>query len=121
MYQVSFVDSHVYGERRDVPQQDGDQLLRNLSSLLNKYYPNGVFNVDETALNYRCLLERTLETNHNAASGRQLSKDRVTVHLGDNMTGKMLLPQVIGRYKSPRCLSGIESTASMFLQTCRVV
>ncbi|XP_064475752.1 tigger transposable element-derived protein 4-like [Ornithodoros turicata] len=75
-----------------------------MKKLLEEYEPANVYNVDEIALYYQLLLEKTLTFAGDTCTGSKHSKLRVTVLVGANMTGTDKLKLlVIGKAKSPRC------------------
>lgn len=80
-----------------------------LPTLISGYEHGDVFNADETALYYKQLPERTLNVKTTSVSGGKRSKERVTLLLCGSMAGEKLTPLVIGKYKNPRCLRGIDN------------
>ena len=98
----------IFGERRDVLQDNVEVFLVDLQKLKDEYRDENIFNADETALFYHLLPERTIERNHLAAVGKNSREDRVTLLLCCSATGEKLPPLVIGKYESPRCLRGID-------------
>lgn len=65
-----------------------------------------IFNIDETGLFWKLILNRTLAIE--ARSRRKKSKDRVTLALTINKDGtERLEPWVIRKSKNPRCLKNI--------------
>ena len=85
-----------------------DNFRTGLPELLRAYADSDVFNADETALYYKQLPERTLHHKGTSFSGGKKSKERVTLLLCGSMTGEKLPPLVIGKFKTPRCLRGME-------------
>lgn len=78
-----------------------------LQQEIAKYAAEDVFNFDESALFYRLLPNRTLAFKGENCTGGKLSKERISVAFGVNMTGSQKLPLlVIGRYAKPRCFKG---------------
>ena len=72
-----------------------------------------VYNCDETGLNYRMLLSKTLAAKQETfAPGYKKSNDRVTVVACSNATGEQkLLLMLIGKAAKPRASKNISVTA----------
>nr|XP_037286028.1 tigger transposable element-derived protein 4-like [Rhipicephalus microplus] len=81
-----------------------DWRLTNLKEILQDYDPGDVYNVDETALYYQLLPQKTLAFTCDDCTGEKHSKVRVTVLVGASMSGsdKPKL-SVISKSRSPRC------------------
>nr|XP_033802547.1 tigger transposable element-derived protein 3-like [Geotrypetes seraphini] len=84
--------------------------LNTLPSLLSEYSPEDIYKVDETAIFFREMPDRVLESNDSAGLSR--GREYVTVIICANSTGteKMRL-LVIGRSKRPRCFKGVTMDA----------
>jgi hypothetical protein len=113
LYKVSCFDiitriKQICGEAKDAPQESIDNFVQGLPSLLSGYKDSDIYNADETALYYRVLTNKTLETEHRYAVGQKVSKNRVTLLLCGSMGGEKFPPLVIGKYGSPRCFRGID-------------
>jgi len=67
--------------------------------------------VDETALFFKCLLDRTFIFKGETCSGGKKSKERITIRLGsNNMSGsEKIKPLIIGKSTKPRCFKGVKS------------
>lgn len=75
-----------------------------LPPLLIGYDPDDIYKMDETALFFKCLPNKTLGFIGEKCHGGKFNKERVTVATMCNMTGHHKLPLVvIGRSRSPRC------------------
>lgn len=75
-----------------------------------KFSEEDIYNADETGLFYKLTPDRTLKFREEQCKGGKLSKDRITVLLCTNMSGKdkrKLL--VIGKSKNPRCFKNVVS------------
>ena len=87
---------------------------------------NQIFNCDETGLNFRLLLDKTLVASfEHSADERKLMEEswteRVTITACTNATGPIRLPcQVIGKGKRPRSKGPIEGFEDE-LPTCGVL
>nr|XP_037285031.1 tigger transposable element-derived protein 4-like [Rhipicephalus microplus] len=81
-----------------------DWRLTKLKEILQDYDPGDVYNVDETALFYQLLPQKTLAFAGDDCTGGKHSKVRVTVLIGANMSGSDKLKLlVIGKSRLPRC------------------
>lgn len=75
-----------------------------LPPLLQGYAPNDIFNLDEAALFFQCLPNKTLEFKGKKCHGVKVSKQRITIIPICNMSGSEKLPLiVIGKSKNPHC------------------
>ncbi|XP_064474064.1 tigger transposable element-derived protein 4-like [Ornithodoros turicata] len=74
-----------------------------LQPLLEEFRPDDLFNLDEAALFYKMLPDRTF-TATSKATGKKQKKDRISVLFGANASGSEKLPLlIIGKYAKPRC------------------
>ena len=72
-------------------------------SLLLDYDAENIFNLDELALFWKALPDRTMMVRKGEKGGKR-SKSRITVFLITNMSGiEKLTPILIGKAKCPRC------------------
>ncbi|XP_037557867.1 tigger transposable element-derived protein 4-like [Dermacentor silvarum] len=101
----------VSGERASVDQETcatwREQQLR---EYLSEYKPEDIFNANETALFYKMLPEKTLTFKDDDCAGGKSSKERVSVLIATNMTGRErchLL--VLGKAAKPRCFKGVKT------------
>ena len=88
------------GESAPVNKEQTDHFTENaLPSLLEKYELDDIYNVDEKGLFfYRLLPDRTYAFKGGDCHGSEMSKERVTLLLGANMTGNdKLKPILIGK------------------------
>ncbi|GBN57471.1 Tigger transposable element-derived protein 4 [Araneus ventricosus] len=101
----------ISGESKDVDDNDSENWIsETLSKILKDSKPENIFNEDETALFFQRLPQKTLTFKKEKCFGGKLSKARLTVMLGANMTGYHRLKSlVIGRSKTPRCFKGTKS------------
>ena len=60
-----------------------------------------IFNVDETALFWKLLPDRTMSFKREEVRGGKLQKDRVTVLVGGSLAGEKLPLLIIGHSKKP--------------------
>ena len=86
-------------ESASVSKKEQNTFTENvLPSLLGKYEPDDICNVDEIGLFYRLLPDRTYAFKGEDCHGGKMSKERVTLPLGANMIGSdKLKPILIGR------------------------
>lgn len=81
---------------------------RRLPEVLRQFSPDDIYNVDETALFFKLLPTRTISFKGEHCTGGKLSKERLTVLVGANMSGtNRLKPLVIGKSKHPRCFNNV--------------
>uniref|UniRef100_H3B7F5 HTH CENPB-type domain-containing protein n=1 Tax=Latimeria chalumnae TaxID=7897 RepID=H3B7F5_LATCH len=86
-----------------------DYVTTKLPSLLIGYQPRDIFNIDETGLFYKLLLNRTLALKGEECHGGKHSKERITPLVGSNMDGSEKLKLlVIGKAKQPKCFKGMK-------------
>lgn len=86
-----------------------DWQQQKLQDVLSTYKPSDIFNVDEMALFYKLLPNKTLSLKGEKCTGGKHSKDRVTVLVGANMDGSEKLKLlVIGKAKRPRAFKGVK-------------
>ncbi|EEC19457.1 transposase, putative [Ixodes scapularis] len=88
---------------------DGAEEWQNgqLQQILTDYAPEDIFNLDESALFFRLLPNRTLVSKGQACTGGKHAKDRISVAFIVNMTGSEKPPLlVIGKSEKPRCFKG---------------
>jgi len=78
------------------------EFLDFLSSKINEYKPENVYNADETGIFYKIIPSKTVCKN--IRKGSKIIKDRISVLLCVNMTGSVRRkPYVIGKFAKPRC------------------
>lgn len=100
----------VCGESASVDDNVCKDWKEELKTFLKDYEPKNIFNADETALYYQCLPDKTLTFKNEKCHGGKNSKVRATLLLASNMIGtEKLKPFMIGKYKKPRCFTGVKS------------
>lgn len=101
----------LHGEAKDVPQEICEQWINDtLPKLLQGYNEDDVFNIDEMGLFFKCLPNKTMMFKNESCSGGKMSKERLTVLVGGNASGKEKLPLlVIGKYRNPRCFKNVKT------------
>lgn len=75
---------------------------------VRNYFPENIFNADETALFYNQLPTRTLVVGNNPVKEQKTSKERITIIFCCSATGEKLQPLVVGKYERPRALKDID-------------
>ena len=98
----------AYGEKASADFASAEQWKLRLSSLLQKFRSEDIYNADETGLFYRATPNGSLVYKYEALSGSKKAMDRVTVLCCSNMLGtdkRKLL--VIGKSVKPRCFKGL--------------
>ncbi|CAF2766906.1 unnamed protein product [Rotaria sp. Silwood2] len=92
----------ICGESAAVDLTTVDEWKKRLSTIIDKYDPNDIYNADETGLFFKALPNRSLVTAKDTCKGGKRSKERFTVLLCTNMTGTdKLKPFLIAA--NPRC------------------
>ncbi|XP_049522194.1 tigger transposable element-derived protein 6-like [Dermacentor silvarum] len=99
------VGKAVTGESRAVDLDSVDKWLEeNWRDITARYQAQDIFYVDETALFWQMLPNKTLACRGDKACGGKANKARVSVLLAANLDGlKKLRPLVIGKSTAPRC------------------
>ncbi|CAF5082724.1 unnamed protein product, partial [Rotaria magnacalcarata] len=88
-----------------------EEWTQRLSTILDGFNENDVFNADETGLFYRATPDHSLVLSKEECKGGKKSKERLTVLLCSNLTGtEKLKPVVIGRSQRPRCFKNITTS-----------
>jgi predicted DNA-binding protein YlxM (UPF0122 family) len=92
----------ISGESAAVDPVTVNEWKQRLSSIIDKYDPNDVYNADETGLFFKALPDRSLVLAKETCKGGKRSKERFTVLLCTNMTGtEKLRPLLIGKFPTP--------------------
>jgi len=76
----------LHGEAASVDQTNLNQHRKDLQEIIALYHPDDVYNADETGLFWRMAPKRTLSNATRA--GKTVQKERISVLLGCNMSGK---------------------------------
>ncbi|CAB5351362.1 unnamed protein product [Rhizophagus irregularis] len=98
------------GEAASAPLEKLDEFRKELQDLIRGYSLDDVFNCDETGLYWKMEPKRTISDK--PISGRKQSKDRVTILLCSNATGReKLKPVFIHKYKNPRPLKNLPKSS----------
>ncbi|CAF4374954.1 unnamed protein product, partial [Rotaria magnacalcarata] len=101
----------INGECASVDDSTVEEWTQRLSTILDGFNENDVFNADETGLFYRATPDRSLVLSNEECKGGKKSKERLTVLLYSNLTGtEKLKPVVIGRSQRPRCFKNITTS-----------
>lgn len=82
---------------------------------INQYQEKDILNLDETALFYEQVSQKTYATKDENLKGCKQSKKRVTVLVTASLTGEKFPIYVIGKYKKPRCFKGINELPVNYL------
>ena len=100
----------VCGKRGSVDDDATDKWVEDvLKPKLAQYSLENVFNLDETALFWRLLPDKTHCFKKDKCQGGKKSKKRVTVLLCSNMDGSEKKPPLlIGKFNKPRCFNGVK-------------
>ncbi|GBC34409.2 tigger transposable element-derived protein 6-like [Rhizophagus irregularis DAOM 181602=DAOM 197198] len=98
------------GEAASAPLEKLDEFRKELQDLIRGYSLDDVFNCDETGLYWKMEPKRMISDK--PISGRKQSKDRVTILLCSNATGReKLKPVFIHKYKNPRPLKNLPKSS----------
>lgn len=110
------VSSKISGEAKSVPAGVVDDWLNVVWPKIREgYLDEEIFNIDETALFYKMLPDRTLKFKREKCVGGKLSKERITVLVGANFTGtKKSKLLIIGKSKNPRCFKNIKKLPVLY-------
>jgi hypothetical protein len=109
----------ISGESGAVDKIQVDKGRETLKKLLIDYNKDDIYNFDETALFYRMLPNKTLASA--PVSGAKVCKERISVGLCSNATGKdKFKPVVIGKFKNPRCFAAFDpSRFCVYKNNCK--
>jgi len=102
---------HSIGEAAEADIQRADEFRStSMKHILETYSPENIYNADETVICFRALPQSTyVEREHKKKQrGFKTAKDRVTVLVTCNMNGDKEKLLLIGKFKSPLCLRGLE-------------
>jgi len=89
----------ISGESASVDSKTFEDWTNRLTTILDGYDANDIFNADETGLFYRATPDRSLVLSKEDCKGGKKSKERLTVLLCSNLTGtEKMKPIVIGKF-----------------------
>lgn len=97
----------ISGEAASVNMADVSTFLDKVSSIVAKYSPKDIYNIDETGLFFRALPSKTMHLKKEKCIGGKLSKERVTILHCVNMAGEKEKLLVIGKAAKPRAFKNI--------------
>lgn len=104
---------NVCGEKESADHESAAEFSKTFYDLVKKYdlTPDQIYNADETGLYWRSIPTRTLAgSNEKQASGFKMNKQRITLLLCANASGRHRLKMfVVGKYKKPRSMKGVTS------------
>lgn len=98
----------ICGESASANVDAANKFIKNFEKLTGGYKTEDIFNVDETALFYKLLPNKTYDASNTNVYGLKADKSRITVLFGVSAAGEKLTPLIIGRYKKPRCFKGVD-------------
>jgi hypothetical protein len=96
------------GEAASVREEDVQDWIKRLSSILEGYKLKDIFNADETGLFFRTLPTKSYVVKGDRCTSGKNSKERLTVLLACSAEGEKLKPLVIGKSTNPRCFRGYQ-------------
>lgn len=97
----------ISGEAADVNQEDVNQFMEKLPSMLLGYQPEDIYNADESGLFFRALPDKTLALKSEKCTGGKLSKERLTILFCASMAGHKEELLVIGKANRPRAFKNL--------------
>ena len=106
----SLTNRKTAGEAASADEEAAKSFIGELDHIIEdgEYRPEQIFNVDETALYWKKMPERTyIHKEAKAMPGFKAFKDRVTLLLGGNVAGYKLKPLLIHRSLTPRALKNV--------------
>ena len=98
------------GESASVNQEIVKQWTSRVPEILRDYDPENIYNMDETAIFYRALPDKTLKQRGDECKGTKKIKERLTVSLCVCMMGNFETALVIGHAAKPRCFKTLPVT-----------
>jgi len=93
----------ICGESLSADIHAANLFTENFENTVEGYIQDDIFNLDETALFWQALPDKTFIQKYKQAKGRKRDRQRVSVCLLVSMKGEKMQPLVIGRSKKPRC------------------
>ena len=106
--------SALHGESADVSDDVVDIWKKKLPSVCNGYADRDIYNMDETAIFYRLLPNRSYIQKGETPSGTKIIKDRYTVVVCANLAGDKEKLWIIGKAKQPRSFPRKKAHLSQF-------
>ncbi|CAF0924554.1 unnamed protein product [Rotaria sordida] len=98
----------ISGESGSVCVTTTEEWKHRLTTIVNGYSDDDIYNADETALLFKAIPDRSLVLNKEECKGGKRSKERYTVLLCTNCSGTdKLKPLVIGKIRQPRCFKNL--------------
>ena len=102
--------SSLHGESAEVSQEVVDNWKQNLPELCHGYSDRDIYNVDETAIFFRMLPNKSYIQTTEQRSGVKVLKDRYTVVVCANLAGEKEKLTIIGKSKNPHSFPRKRST-----------
>lgn len=107
----NLTNKRMYGEAASADEERAKKFVEKFEKLIEEenYMPQLVFNVDETALNWKQMPNRTyIAKEEKKMPGHKASKERLTLLLGGNCSGNFKLkPLLVYQSENPRASKGI--------------
>ena len=115
-HNISFITEH--GESSSVNHEVIENWKLQLENELIGYKPKDVYNLDETALFYKLMPNKTFAFGNETNFGGKQYKDRITLSLITNADGSDRKAIMIGKYKNPRAFRNVGTLPiDYYLQT----
>ena len=115
-YNIHFTE--LYGDAGGENPAVSSNWFMKISTLIENYEDNNIYNIDETGLFYQAESGKTYISGAEYANkdlrGTKKSKQRLTVLVGASLSGEKLPLLVIGKSAKPRCLANVSSYPTMY-------
>lgn len=116
----NIIFKNICGESGEVNLEKATDWKSMLKEMISDRDPQNIFNVDEAGLFYQCTPNKSLTFKNEKCSGGKLSKQRVTLLIGANMSGSEKLPLLmIGRSANPRCFKNIKKKPINYMSNAK--
>ena len=101
----------IVGKAKSVNTSEVTDWLKKVwQTLKANYCDDDIFNLDETGLFFHSRPDKTFRFHFEKCRGGKLSKERVAVLVGANLSGKKKIKlMVIGKAKNPRCFKNVKT------------
>uniref|UniRef100_A0A0K0FC89 HTH CENPB-type domain-containing protein n=1 Tax=Strongyloides venezuelensis TaxID=75913 RepID=A0A0K0FC89_STRVS len=92
----------LHGEKGGFDKNVIDKFRKNVLYDFKDYMASQIFNIDETALYYKCLSSKSLIEKFKEFSGVKMNRSRITTCLCVSYDGIKCPPLIIGSFRRPR-------------------
>uniref|UniRef100_A0A8C4QK27 HTH CENPB-type domain-containing protein n=1 Tax=Eptatretus burgeri TaxID=7764 RepID=A0A8C4QK27_EPTBU len=105
----------IPGESASVPQGAVDNWTKRVPTIIARYDPKDIFNLDESAMFYHTMPDRTLCVKGTECKGGKQSKEHLTAAFLVNIVGEFQKTLIIGKSKR---IPGLGKKSVIFLHFC---